>query len=280
MSDAKKKLAGLFLKNHSENASLILQKRGVEAIRYVIQSYDPHSIANLLNSIPSPILSDALLPLEQSTVLKVCNELRLVITAKIFRKWVKSGESQKVDSVLSKMPPNLSKSLERLIRYTDKTVGGLMDPTPFTVSADMTIAEVLKLLNKETNRYSRYVYVLDSDESLIGTFPFKDIVYAPKDLLVSKIMTTNVFSFKPNQLATVAIQNPVWTKWNLIPVTNAKNTLLGVLKYEELMNNVTPILDDNQNREDLIKAGEAVGEIFQIGLGAAVSALGLKGERS
>jgi Mg/Co/Ni transporter MgtE len=278
-ASAKQKMVGSFLKNHPESASLILLKKGPEAIQHLIKNYDLQTISNILNILPSPVLSEALLPLEDATVAKVFNELKVVISSKIFRKWVKTGQNLKVESVISKMTPELAKSVKSLIRYSDKSVGALMDPTPFTVTADMTVEEVLKLLNKETNRYSRYVYVLDSDVKLIGAFPFKDAVYASKDLLVSSIMTPNVFSLGPNQLASDAIQDPAWTKWNLIPITSSKNTLLGVLKYEELRDNVTPALREDQKKEDLIKAGEAVGEIFQIGLGAAVSAFRVKGNR-
>lgn len=276
MASGKSQLVASFLKHHPKSASVVLTKNGTGAIKTIIENYAANIVGKTLNNIPPLVLEEALREVDERQIAKLTEYMQLNLISRIFRKWLQSGLNKRVETTLSIMESKLAKAITKLISYPENMVGSIMNPAPFTVSPNLTTREVLSLLNKNKNRYSRYVYVVDHNQVVLGVIPFKEAFYSEKSALVSKIMTSNVFSFRPDHPIKDALSHPNWLEWDSIPITDSHNVLLGVVRFDSLKSDQPPTTDANA---ELIKASAAVGEVFQIGLNATVSALGLMGDK-
>jgi acetoin utilization protein AcuB len=64
-----------------------------------------------------------------------------------------------------------------------------MTRTPITISGETTVEKALSIL---TEQKQRHLPVLDADENLIGIVSEKDLLRAPSDKVVEKVMTRDV----------------------------------------------------------------------------------------
>ena len=277
MTSGRKKILSHFIDAHPKKIAAILSENNIEDIKFLIDHYEAKLVAKCLTCISPHILSEALVSIDEKKVAELAHLMEPYIVACIFRSWKKQELGEKIKSILSVMDDESVKNIRKLIDYSDSAIGSLMNSAPFTVPPDVTIKDVLFLLDRKKNRYSRYVYVVDSKLHLIGVLPFKDAFFANKTSLVSKIMTKDIFSFNPHQTIKEVIKNANWSTWDSVPVVDSNGVLLGVIRHDTIKSFLLPKLPKNEENKELLNAGKAVGEVFQIGFKATASALGLLG---
>ena len=68
--------------------------------------------------------------------------------------------------------------VDRLLRYDEKTAGGLMTTHLVTVRDTDTVAQALDEIRRQAERSSDFyqIFVVDGDRRLVGVLPFKDLV--------------------------------------------------------------------------------------------------------
>jgi len=227
--------------------------------------------------LPPSFLSKVLLEVEESTTNSCIELFPTSLSASILRSWREGGEDtkKKFDSVLANTSKPLSEKLNMLMSFPENSVGSVMNTAPFSVNQSTNVSTVIDALKKRKNSYCRYVYVLDDDHTLLGIVSFKEVFYGKRSLAVSSIMNTKVRALKPEQDSRDVLDSPVWRKWNTLPVTDASGKLLGILRLDSLEDLETVDLPSEKGNEELMKAGNAVAEVFQIGVSAALSAIGL-----
>jgi magnesium transporter len=273
--EAKSQLLSIYLKENPENAAILLMKSGPSRIAQLLQTVSSQDVGACVSLLPSSLLADVFGEIDDALTLQIMNQLPAHLVAAIFRQW--RGEellNKRVERLLPALDPDLARAATTLLTYPIGAIGSLMHPVPFSVPKHMTIQEVLTLLKQKRCRYSRYIYIVNEAHGLEGVVPFKDAFYAGRDLIVSQLMTSNVFSFHPEMGVKEAFKSTAWRKWDSIPVTDSKKTLIGVLRYDTLEGHMCGADTPAQEHEELYKAGHAVAEVFQIGLHATVSALG------
>ncbi|MCM8540558.1 MAG: CBS domain-containing protein [Lentisphaeraceae bacterium] len=275
MLKAKKEFLSSYLTEHPESAANIIMLSDDDAIAQVAKEFDADELAKALSRVPAQILSDGLLEVGEAKVAELLSIIETTLAARILRKWSINNYSDKCDMIFSMLDQKKAREIKNLVEHSEEVVGAIMNPTPFTVSASFSIETVLEILKKEKNRYSRYIYVVDSEKALIGVIPFKEIFYCNTNLLVSEVMSSTVYSLNVKTSLQNALKDDSWTKWDSLPVVNSKNKLQGVLKHDVLFNSSSNLQFKSKNNDEIIKAGNAVGEVFQIGINATISALGV-----
>ena len=87
-------------------------------------------------------------------------------------------------------------------------------------------------------------------------------------------MKIDIFSLHPEDLIKKSYKIPSWKKWDTIPVIDDHNSLIGLINYKTIETNLQgdSIAADSSNSE-ISQAGNAISEVFQIGITATVSAL-------
>jgi magnesium transporter len=136
---------------------------------------------------------------------------------------------------LSQLPPNLGKELRELMSYPLDTAGHIIDTKVTTFYSDDTVEEVLKRVRGLKDRRIVNVYVIDTDDILIGVIPLQHI--AVSDL---KETLDNLIPGKPiaiNSMAPLEDVVQLMEEQRLInlPVVDIHNKLLGVIRYDTLV---------------------------------------------
>ncbi len=271
MDKVKFKMIESYLDNFPEDASAVIVKYPVEDIALIIQTFSSNKLVPLLNVLPEFLLAEAIKKIDNEKIIPLLNLMQSNLVSRVLRKWRDGGDEEKYKEVFRSLNRDVQNRIMKLLAYSKDSVGFMMNPTPLAVSPDLTIKEVLIILGKEKNRYSRYIYVVDSDKKLIGVLPFKDAFYSTKkDELISKSMATDVFSISPITKASTIYTDKVWSKWDSLPVVDHNGVLLGVLKYEVLEEYYSEYLTRGKS-DSVIIAGEAFADLIKIGFKGAAS---------
>ncbi|MCM8526704.1 MAG: CBS domain-containing protein [Lentisphaeraceae bacterium] len=278
MLESKKEFLAMYLSEQPESAANTIMIHDSDAIPQLANEFKAEVLAKVFNRIPAQILSDGLIHVADTVVADILSKIETTLAARILRKWQIHNHAEKCKNIFSILEPKLSREIQDLVSYSEEVVGAIMNPTPFTVSASLTVETVLDMLKKQKNRYSRYIYVVGPEKELIGVIPFKDVFYCNENLLVSELMSSSVYALNVKTSLHDALKDEAWKNWDSLPVVNFKNKLKGVLKHDILANSSSSIHVKSKNNDDIIKAGNAVGEVLQIGLNATISALGVNKE--
>jgi magnesium transporter len=127
-----------------------------------------------------------------------------------------------------------------LLQYDEDTAGGLMSTEMVVVNENWSMPECLKEMRRQAEDLDDiyYIYVVDDDERLCGTFPLKKMITSPSVVKVKHVMTRDVVS--------VDVDTPIdevallIEKYNLvaIPVVDKINRLLGQITVDDVMDEI------------------------------------------
>jgi magnesium transporter len=140
--------------------------------------------------------------------------------------------------------------LKGLLQYDRNTAGGLMTTEYIAFPQHMKAEEALNRLGELAPDAETiyYVYVVDSENRLVGVVSLRDLILAPADTPISRFMWTNV-----KKVEATLDQEKVARfiqKYGLLalPVVDNRDTLLGIITVDDVMEVV-----EEEVTEDILK---------------------------
>jgi len=157
--------------------------------------------------------------------------------------------------------------LNALLAYAEDVAGGLMSPRYARVRPDMRVAEAIRYVHKQALdnvETMYYVYVLGTEQELLGMLSFRELFTAAPGEIVSNVMNTNLITARENmdqeELGHLFAQHDLLA----IPVVDNANHMKGIVTIDDIVDVV-----EEEATEDIQKLGgmEALdAPYFQIGL--------------
>lgn len=126
-----------------------------------------------------------------------------------------------------------------LLAYAEDQAGGLMTPQFIRLRPNMGVEEAIQYVRQQiadSQRTIYYIYVLDSDQRLLGLVSFKVLLSASPKKIVTDIMTTPVVRVQEEtpQAEIAAIFQR--TGYMAIPVVNFANRMQGIVTVTDVVN--------------------------------------------
>ncbi|GJM29831.1 MAG: hypothetical protein DHS20C17_24660 [Cyclobacteriaceae bacterium] len=168
--------------------------------------------------------------------------------------------------ITDQISPDIANELKRLLTYPKGTVGAHINPAVFTLIMDYTVEESMERVKAHAHEVNSYIYVLDLEKKLVGYVTLKDLIVADSQKKLQLIMDSN----PPSLLADTSISDSllndgVWQgPFFNIPVVTIEGTFLGVVSKHHLSK--AGSADDQAVTRQVIQAGSALGDLYQIGL--------------
>jgi magnesium transporter len=187
--------AGVLRRLTPDRAARLIAAFGDDATREVLTGLDPGRAANLLARLD---------PEEREACLAVLDE-------------------------------SLAGELQELAAYPRETAGGLMDPRITTFRRDASVADVVQRLATFRRRRVQDVFVVDSEDRLLGSVTLQEVVLAPPETRLEAIMrspTPHVQATSPREEVVGELGRHRVTS---LPVVDFEGRVLGVLHQEELL---------------------------------------------
>ena len=260
------KMLGSFVKQHTQ-----------EALR-MIESATEHEVAELLEALPIDLSITLIEQMNLSTVAIVMKNIPMKLKIEIFEQLHpdRSGSllrhlNQDLrDNILEQLSPELQRSLRGLLAYSKEVVGAHLDPTFFTLTADLTVAEGLDRIKKRKPDLKDQVYVLDRQQYLTGSIALNDLITADSDKTLKTVMKSGPQSV-PAQMNISGVFIGVSESYEQLPVVDEAGKFLGIITKAKIKSLTTEkVPGGNEVRQ----AGSALAELYLVGLSSLVRSTG------
>lgn len=131
-----------------------------------------------------------------------------------------------------------------LLRYADEQARGRINPRYVRLRPQMSVDEAVSFLRRDARDRPQniyYAYVVDSEERLLGTVTFRDLLITSGDKTVQDVMRTDVIT-APEHFDQEALKE-LLNRCNLqmIPIVDAEKRIKNVVTRDEISNGATAL---------------------------------------
>ncbi|MDR0938042.1 MAG: magnesium transporter [Mediterranea sp.] len=127
-----------------------------------------------------------------------------------------------------------------LLKYDEKTAGGLMGTEMVLVNENWSMPECLKEMRQQAEELDEiyYVYVIDDDERLRGIFPLKKMITSPSVSKVKHVMQKDPIAVHVDTPVEEVAQTIEKYDLVAIPVVDSIGRLVGQITVDDVMDEV------------------------------------------
>jgi predicted transcriptional regulator len=200
----------VFASLDNEHASETLEEIEPHVQRDIIASLSKEKVVQLINDMTPGQAADILAVLPSS-------EAQVIVEA------LNAETAKKIQSIISKQE-------EKVINYTTQKILKFLPET------------TVEYVQNDYPRHARdkdvimYVYVVDSEETLLGVIDLKELLQADDKAFLKDIMVENVIALNTESTLKEASQSFARYDFRALPVTDDKNRIVGVIPYRDVMN--------------------------------------------
>jgi len=216
----------------------------------IIDQLAPRDRAGVLASLDDEAVADALEEMEPDTQVEVMEDLEPARAADILEEMSPDDAADLVadlsdearEEILALMERDEAAEVQELLGYPEDSAGGIMTTefvaVPATLSAARTIDRLRELEPDAETIY--YVYVTDDDGRLVGVLSLRDLIVAPPETPISKVMIP-----EPVAVGVLSDQDEVAqvvARYNLlaVPVVDGEGRLAGIVTVDDAMDSILP----------------------------------------
>lgn len=194
----------------TEHASDTLEEIEPRVQRTLISSMDKGRVADLI---------DEMTPAQAADVLSVLPE-------------------QDKEEIMKLMEHEESKKIESILETQDDTIANLTTASFIKFGPDMTIGEAIEAYRQTApdTDYASIIYVVSSEERLLGVLNLHELLTARDMEKLSDIMNTQVISLAPGDTLAWATERFLRYGFRALPVTSENDMIVGVVPYRDIIN--------------------------------------------
>jgi magnesium transporter len=219
-------------------------------IASIVEGLDPRERAQVMEQLDIETAGDALGDADAEVAADVIADLREEHAADILEEMEPDEAADilgdlpedKREDLLEKMEPEEREEVEELLQFEDNTAGGLMTTEVISISAELTVQQTIDKLRelKPDDHLIYYLYIVDSEEHLVGVLSLRQLIIADPDTPISEIMSEEVercgLHDSPEEIAKTIARYDLLA----VPVVDDDNKLLGIVTVDDVMDYIIP----------------------------------------
>ncbi len=236
----------------------------------ILANLHPADIAEILNEIKngnkklflhmmsSSKAAEVLEEMDPSDSLQILEEMSEEETIKILENMsvdeiidlIQEMPTSQAERLLMKLPKEDYDELKELLKMAEDTAGGLMTTDYVYIFSDETVSQAIEDVRQFGQKAETiyYLYVVDNKKHLQGVLSLRELISAPRDKKIHKIMHKKVISVNVDQDQEDVAK--IISRYALlaVPVVDNENRLLGIVTVDDAMEVL-----EAENTEDIHK---------------------------
>jgi len=141
------------------------------------------------------------------------------------------------ERLIENLPERQRRLVQELLTYPAESAGRAMTTDFLAFHTELRAADAIERMRDlaHRNALSSYTYVVDGEDRLAGVINIRDLMLAPPDAPLGSIMRPDVFTVDSFADLEVVTHELARRKYFAVPVVDAENRLLGVVKSDRLL---------------------------------------------
>lgn len=235
--------------DNKDEARAELEKLHPADIAELYQNLDIAQAEYLFSLLDEETAADVLMELDEDDRLRLLNDMPAEEIAKQIDHLdtddavdlIQQLDEEERDEILSHIDDvEQAGDIIDLLKYDEDTAGGLMGTEMIVVNENWSMPECIKQMRMQAEEMDEiyYVYVVDNDDKLRGTFPLKKMLTHPSVSKIKHVMESDPVSVKVDTpIDEVALD---FEKYDLVamPVVDSIGRLLGQITVDDVMDEV------------------------------------------
>ncbi|MEA3494173.1 MAG: CBS domain-containing protein [Candidatus Margulisiibacteriota bacterium] len=221
----------------SDIASVISQVHSEEKTA-IFTSLSEKTAAEALHELEPKIQALLLMTIDTKRALSILDKMPVDEVADVL------GDlpSENAENFLRLMKPKKAGEVRKLLKHPDETAGGLMTTEFIVLPHDLTTQQAIEKMRAEAVEAETiyYIYFTDDGGKLIGVISLRDLIVAPPDTKIDKVMSKNLITVEPEtDQKTVAA---IISKYNLlaVPVVDKAGKIMGIITVDDVIDFILP----------------------------------------
>lgn len=174
--------------------------------------------------------ADVLDSMEKESRDKLMNALSSEELAILLR-YFDDSKREKISSGLSS---DKRKKIIHQMQFPQSSVGSLMMPPTLSLPQDVSVEDALKQIKKSSRFLFPEIIVVNEEFHYIGMVSLTRLLKSAPQVKLGSLIDYRFPSLAARKSLQNLIENPAWNIVRILPVTDAKGLLIGVLDYAAL----------------------------------------------
>lgn len=247
----------LLLNRHpADIADLLDRLDAAERIR-VFKMFSPQEAADVMHEMGHDTIRGILGQASAQEVAPVLDRMPMDDAARVLTKDLAERQSE----LLGAMTPTEAAEVRQLLQYPPESAGWLMTDKFVRIQPDFTVEQTIAHLRKVDPEVEILtdLYVLDSEQKLVGVVSLREVITAPFEQRIQDIMTKRVIAVTPQTDREEVAR--VVSKYDFlaIPVIAPDGGILGIITVDDVIH----VLVEEGTEDSLRFAGVEGGVINQ-----------------
>lgn len=149
---------------------------------------------------------------------------------------------ERKEGLLALMEKEEADDVRKLLAYPEDSAGGIMTTEFASIQPNLTASEAIKQLHGMADEVETmfYVYVVDSDQCLVGTFSLNNLIFAKPGQMVSDFMTKHLITVNLTDDQETVAQTVAKYDLLAVPVVDNQNHIHGIVTADDALDKIIP----------------------------------------
>ncbi len=234
-----------YLEKHPENAARVLENLPYTITASLLDELTPEKYIDAFQYLIPSYASNILGTLKEENKINLVNALPVEKLSMLLLFYDDSLRK----AILALLAPDKRKDVVRQLQYPMNSVGTIMSPPTFSLPNDISCAEGLKRIKNSKRKYSSEVFVLDRSLHYVGVVTLDKLIKSPGSKKLSSIVDTSVMALSTRKSLHNLSEDPAWLSVRMLPVTDSRGLLKGVLEYTVLQNHLKMEIPETMQKQ-------------------------------
>ena len=216
----------------------------------IISQFSHKEGATFFSDLDVDVAAEALSELKPETQVDIISEMDTDKAADIIEEMPPDEAADilsdlpvdKAKEILESIEKEEAEDIQELLSHEEDTAGGLMTNVFIAYPPETTVRKAIENFKRDAEVFETvyYIYVMDTNEKLIGVVSLRDMILADLDAKLSDIMATKLKTVTPetDEMEVAGIIS----KYNLlaIPVIDTEGFILGIVTIDDIIDRILP----------------------------------------
>lgn len=166
---------------------------------------------------------------------------------------IQEADEELKGELLNLIDENVRREVIALLSYAEDEAGGLMNPRFTRVRPEMLVAEAIRYVRKQALSKVdpvHYVYVLDSNQRLLGVLSLRQLFVAPPEKRISEVMEVELVTVHDEMDQESVSRLFRNHRFVALPVVDLENRMQGIVTVDDILD-----VSQEEATEDIQKLG-------------------------